>query len=590
MANGALRQRETIELKNNISDVWQNSNAKEKYLEAFIIVLLFGFGVYHAVLFFGHQLVPNSDFPGFIRVGRELLSLHFPSSYKRAPVVGLFQAGLSYLVGGPHPGLTAGWLLNAILHPFTIVLFWLVGKRIIGQSAVWFAIVAAINPMVLYMLTEPIAETTLLFFSLLTFYFIFKRSRWCYLFASITTMVRYEGAALILAALVVDMISCENNRQRVRTLLFAGAATLPLAIWMLATIMNWKSQVSSHYLTHGVGAPGSDKLFRFVQAMLATGAYRLLIPEPLSSIGIAKGLKLLVVGSFSFGVLYGLIKRQWNILTLLLFFGCYTLIHAKYSRVLTRYCMPVHWIVVLICLYGLISGWHLIYREGRVPASIVRVLQGILLMLAASSLIHLVPYLPTIDPVSPRSVSVPYVATAIIGAILVVKLFLYGHRHVWPGLATSSLMCVIVVSNQFVLVQEIGDGQRDIEFKLLADWYLEEADQREKLLTTLPQSVAIFASECKDSFVATQSIKARSPADFVAKCYENNITYVSWDSRVGLRSPDHLYYRSWRMKNIAMLAKPETTGPYEFVTQIRVNERQFINIFRLTRTTSPSLA
>ena len=587
------RSRGKIEVKKNTmktSEVWQNSNAKEKYLEVFIIAVLFCFGIYHAVLYFGHQVVPNPDFPSFVRVGHELLSLQFPSSYKRAPVVGLFQVGLSYLVGGQHPHLTAGWLLNAILHPFTIVLLWLVAKRIIGQAALWFAIIAAINPQLLQLLTEPIAETTLLFFILLTFYFIFRRSPWCYLFASITTMVRYEGAALILAAFVIDMISCENRRQRTRAFLYAGTATLPLAIWMLGTIINWHGQSSSHYLVKGMGAGSAEKIYRYTQVMFGMGFYRLLMPEPMSSEGVVKVLKLLVTVSFSFGVFYGLSKRQWNILTLLVFLSCYVLIHVSYSRALVRYCMPVHWIVLLICLYGLKSGWQLIHKEGRVPESIMRVLQGILLILAAASLIHVVPYLPTIDPISPRSSSVPYVAGAIIGAILVVRLFLYKARYVWPGLAISSLMCMIVVSNQFALAQKMGNGQRDIEFKLLANWYLENADQCEKLLTTLSGTVSIFAPECKGSFIPTGRIRARSPADFVAQCHENNISYVAWDSRVGLRNPNELYYRKWRIKNIAMLAKPETTGPYEFVTQIRANERQFINVFRLIRTTSASLA
>jgi len=571
------------------SEVYQNSNPKEKYLEIFIMTVLFGFGTYHAVLYFGHQLIPNPDFPSFVRQGHELLSLQFPSSYKRAPVVGVLQAGLSYLAGGQHPDLTAGWLLNAILHPFTIVLLWLVGKRIIGQAALWFAIIAAINPWTLQLLTEPIAETTLLFFILLTFYFIFRRSPWCYLFASITSMIRYEGAALILAAFVIDMISCENKRQRARAFLYAGIATLPLAIWMLGTIMNWHSEASHHYLMKGTGAASPSKIHSFMFLMFRMGFRNLLMPKLMAYGTVVKALILLAAVSFSFGVFSGLSKRQWNILALLIFLSSYVFVHVSYSRMLPRHCVAVHWIVLLICLYGLKNGWQLINKEGRVPESIIRVFQGILFILVVASLIHALPYLPTIDPISPKSRSVPYVASAIIGAILVVRLFFYGDRYVWPGLAISSLMCMIVVSNQFTLVRAVGNGQRDIEFKLLADWYLENADPGEKLLTTLAGTVAILAPGCKDSFIATEKFTARSPADFVAQCHENNITYVAWDSRVGLRNTG-LYYRLWGIKNIAMLAKPETTGPYEFVTQIRANERQFINVFRLIRTTSGSLA
>jgi hypothetical protein len=221
---------------------------RERYFEIFMVVGLLAFGVYHSILYFGHTIVPNSDFPSFFRTGQEILSLNIPSSFKRGPVLGILQVFLSKFMGGPHPGLTAGWLINAILHPFSIVLLWLVGKRIVGRSALWVAVIAMINPWVISMLTHPIAETTLLFFVLLTTYLIFKRSNWCYLFASITTMVRYEGAALILAAFVMDMISSKDRKQRIQAFIYAVAATMPLAIWMFGTMVNWQSAGPTHYL------------------------------------------------------------------------------------------------------------------------------------------------------------------------------------------------------------------------------------------------------------------------------------------------------------------------------------------------------
>ncbi len=169
---------------------------RQSYLDIFAGAALFAFGAFQSILYFGHKVVPIGDFPDIVRVGHELLSFKMPSAFKIAPVVGLLQAGLSYLVGGQTPDLTAGWLLNAILHPFTVLLLWLIGKKVLGRSAVWFAIVAAINPWLIYMLREPLIETPLLFFVLLTTYLILMRSKWCYLTASITAMVRYEGAAL----------------------------------------------------------------------------------------------------------------------------------------------------------------------------------------------------------------------------------------------------------------------------------------------------------------------------------------------------------------------------------------------------------
>jgi hypothetical protein len=129
---------------------------RERYFEIIVITALFAFGVYQSVLYFGHTIVPNSDFPAFFKTGQELLSFQTPSSFKRVPVLGVLQVLLSYLVGSQYPGLTAGWLLNAILHPFNLVLLWLIGREIVGKSALWLAIIAILNPWVIYLLTEPI--------------------------------------------------------------------------------------------------------------------------------------------------------------------------------------------------------------------------------------------------------------------------------------------------------------------------------------------------------------------------------------------------------------------------------------------------
>ena len=81
---------------------------KEKYFEIFTFFLLLLFGIYHGILYYGHQIVPNPDFICFIESGRSLLSFQLPETLKRAPLFGISQVALSRIVGGPHPELTAG--------------------------------------------------------------------------------------------------------------------------------------------------------------------------------------------------------------------------------------------------------------------------------------------------------------------------------------------------------------------------------------------------------------------------------------------------------------------------------------------------
>jgi len=574
-----------------ISGLCSDSTVREKYFELFVIAVLFAFAIYHSVLYFGHQVVPNPDFTGFVRVGHQFLSFQLPSSYKRAPVLGLLQACLSYLVGGRHPDLTAGRLLNAILHPFNIVLLWLVGKRIVGRAALWVAIIAIINPWTIQLLTEPIAETTLLFFVLLTFYFIFKRSKWAYLLASITTMVRYEGAVLILAAFVMDMISCETKKEKVRAFIYSALASVPLMLWMLGTVMSWRTQGTTHYLKElGVAGGLKDSLIKYIRLIWQMGFYQLFLPVPKTSEEAVRVLlklsKILVALSFVGGTVYGLCKRRWKILALLIFLLPYIFVHAAHSVVLSRYCMPIHWIVLLICLFALQNGWKLINKNDRVPKPIVIALQTALLISAFVWLILLVPYLPKIAPMSRRSASMPYVAMGLVAVVFAARRFIYRARYSWRDLTVSVLVCLMIVSNHFSLVRVVGNGQRDIEFKLLADWYLDNAKPGEKMLSTMANIVGIFAPDHQGSLLNTGTINAENPSDFARKCLDENITYVAWDSRVGLNFRGR-YYKLWGIRNIAMLAEPRSIGPYEFVTQIRVSKNRFINIFRLRKTPPP---
>ena len=177
-----------------------------------------------------------------------MLSLHLPHSFKHTPVLGLLQNFLYPFAWGPSRELTAGCLLNAILQPFTVVLFWLVGRKIIGRAAVWFAIIASINPWTIYSLVDPVVETPFLFFILLSLYLIFRRSRWAYLAASITSMIRYEGAALIAAAFVADIINRKEKRDVIKAFIFSAIAAVPLMFWLTLTVLNWRAESGgTHY-------------------------------------------------------------------------------------------------------------------------------------------------------------------------------------------------------------------------------------------------------------------------------------------------------------------------------------------------------
>jgi hypothetical protein len=293
--------------------------------------------------------------------------------------------------------------------------------------------------------------------------------------------------------------------------------------------------------------------------------------------------------SFAFGSVYGLSKRQWNVLALLIFLLPYIFVHSVHAWIIGRHGTAIHWIVLIICVYGLQNAWHLIVEGNRVPKTMIIIMQALLLILAFAWLISVAPSLQKLAQISTRSVSVPYATAVIIAVVFLVWLFLYKGKYLWSDFIVSMLICCMVVSNQFVLVKTIRNGQEDIEFKLLGEWYIENAEPGEKMLVSLPSLVRIFALQYGEFLIPTRAIKAQNRADLIKQCYDRNITYVIWDSRVGLRVGSR-YYNLWGIENIDMLSRPQTVDPYEFIEQIWVNEKQFINIFRLIRPASVPVA
>ena len=566
------------------------AQTREKRVNIFLFCLLLAFGIYQAVIYWAHQPVPHFDFECFAQTGREILNFQSPTSYKRVPLTGMFQVLLGRIIGGTHPDLTGGWLLNSIVHPLTIVMFWLAGRKLIGRGAVWFAVIAIINPFGLQLLTEAIAETPMLFFIWVTFYLIFIRSKWAYLVASLATMVRYECAALIAGAFVLDMIGAKNKKDRWLAFGYSALASVPLAIWMLGTLLNSQNLGATHYLNifkkdytsqFAEGVQNRTGIMKHLNILWQVGFYPLFTPSPQAGKFFVETIytvnKIAVAATFLFGSIYGLCKRQWKILILLIFLLPYFWVHSKYPYPIHRYHATIFAIVMLICIYGLYSFWNLI--KDRLPAPVVIPAQIAAIMTAVIWILILAGFLPKLTPMSRASVSLPYVAILVIFAAFIAERFIY--KGVKPkDFVILTLMILMIVSNQFLVAAVVGNGDRDIEFKYLTDWYRQNAKKGEKLVTTVPSILQIMAPEYKGCFIHTNTFDANNPADFAKECYQRNITYVAWDSREGLTPTDH-YYKYWKMSNIAPLAAGRDIGPYQFITQIRANQRRYINLYRL---------
>jgi len=618
---------------------------RERNCGRVIMLILLLFGVYQGVLYFGHQVFPNSDFPAFSHVGRDILSFQRPYSFKRVPVWGMLHVSLGWLIGGQHPDFTAALILNAVFHAGNAVLLYLIGRRLIPRSAGWFAVIALINPYSMRMLVDPIAETCLLFFTLLTIYLIVRRSGWAYLGAAVTTMVRYEGAGLIVAAFVIDMITARGTRKRLFALLYAALAGVPLAVWMIATKLSWKSGVPTG--THYLRAFGGGRFYLIENLTLfwrasikPLFASRDVVEQTFAGGGMTSVerlsiftlSKIITILACTVGIVYALIKRHWQVLAIVIYLGLYVLVHAlrPHPRYQFRYYVPVAFGLVLWCWFGLQSGRQLLLRAWqlltqKIQPSLQRaqrvarkdhqatrteqqrkwVFITIQTVVLIAGLIWLGSLLSSyqkftlgripagaassvnwfgqcaLSIISKQSTSLPYVAAGVAALLVGVRWAFYKSRFLLADLVIAVVVCVMIFSSQLTLVGQLGNGKRDIEFKRLTDWYCRNAEPGERLITTMGHVMAIYAPQQKEYFRHMGMIKADTTDGFFEECYRKNITYITWASRLGM-VPRSPYYKRYGMGRIAPLARPQDYGPCRFLCQIPGDSRRrYINVFRL---------
>jgi hypothetical protein len=397
------------------------------------------------------------------------------------------------------------------------------------------------------------------------------------------------------------MIYSKNRREKIRALAYSAAAGIPMALWMLGTVLTWKPG-TSHYLqvffskdyARGLTQANKTGLILHMRLLWRVGfqplfasidSIRAMFEAPtqdqVRSIEAFYNVsKIMATAGFGLGAVYGLLRRNWNMLALLIFFVPYFVLHAFYPYPLSRFHTNIFWIALLICWFGFQTGWLLLDKNHRVPRVVTLLLQGLTATVAVIWLFTLVPYLPKITQVSRASFSLPYVAMSLLAVIFAVRVYVYRTRHLLREFAILAVTSLVIASNQFALVGLVGNGQREVEFKQLARWYVDHTRPGEKLGIYMAGVVRMFAPDRAESIVHLPA--ADNPQDFIKACYENDITYVAWATREGLRGGHTGYIQAGLDKNIAALARPEDFWPYEFVTQVG-SRNAYINLFRLRR-------
>ncbi|MCK5564045.1 MAG: hypothetical protein KAJ07_02270 [Planctomycetes bacterium] len=598
MARRGRKRKKTTLLQKPVEIDVDYQKAQHRF-EIIVLVILLAFGVYKSIRLFGALPVPNPDYSGFVRTGQELLAFNIPSTFKRAPVLGILIVTLSNFVGGAHPMLTAGWLLNAIMGVLNTVLLWQIAKKLLGNAGIWFAVVAVLNPWVMRYQTSPIAETSMIFFTLATFYFIFRHSKWAYLFASIASMVRYECTVLIFIAFLMDMVTGKTKKQRCKAFLYAALASLPFLLWMFGTYY-YKDTKTVHYIGHyKVNASGTRTrtgfpkyflllwntiyapLFQLPAAIKAT-----FTPPATQQQAVAIGTaitslhlysKIIAGASAALAIIYSIIKRNWYLLSLAVFMFFYIMAHSMRISSHTRYCVPAVWLALLISWYGFYVLWKLFDKDSGKLRIITLISLTTIMIPGLIYFFKIAPSIPKTARAGIAAYPVVYAAMITIGLILLAGCWLFKFKFFARYFVLSILTCAMIGSQHFMVAKAIGRGSYNYEFKMLADWYAENAKPGEKMGCTWSPLLKILLDGHADNIIELKTMASPTFEGFVENCYENNLTYVACTARGSAKVKKGL------LPALRRLSAEKDYPPFRFIERFRVGtgRSRWVSVFEL---------
>jgi hypothetical protein len=293
---------------------------------------------------------------------------------------------------------------------------------------------------------------------------------------------------------------------------------------------------------------------------------------------LSKLCKLACIVGLILGCIFSIIRRHWEILMLLIFFVPYFVLHAYYPYPLTRFHTTIFWIAILISWYGLQSIGGFLASKARFPWQATLALKIGVTIAAGLWFVNLAREFGGAATLSPDSASMPYVSMLVVGIIIASRALVEHPIQISRHLCAASMLCLVIASNQFVLVRFVGDGKREIEFKMLGEWFAANGKPDEKL-AVYQNDTQLFAGKNAPNVVGFP--KADSPEELMEKLRQQRITYVVWATREGYSHGEHTGYQQLGLnKTIAFLSKPQSVGPYKFITQIG-SQRGYVNVFHL---------
>ncbi len=510
--------------------------------------------------------VPASDFFSFRNHAIWFEHWEIRWGDKRLPLFPLLMAILAQpfkLFGIDHPYLISAYLINLISLSLSIPLLYSVNKKILKSTVLSLlsTFLFVINAEYLVWNIQPILDTFLVFSILLTFYlYFFKRMELKYFGVCFASLIRYEAILLAPIFLFDDIFF--KKRERKKLILLGPMAIAPLTFWVI-----------SAYLVYGLPA-----YLRQVQVIGShAGLSFLLSINWVITIGIYfgfNGLRFLITRLIvSIILIIGLISFHKNrfFLPLFLWLGSYTALHMYFSFNYSRFVIPILWLIITFCVYGLNSSYNTIRKQMHHNFSKFHKISLMILVITTFSFYQFY--------------DKSYILNAFFVDILVASLLLSTFSLIII-LETAdqkrnnykiSLILIILFLSTFASTFN-GDirtndiAYQKIQFRKVGEWYKDVALKNDILVATSIGIVQHYSGLPNEFFLGTASFRANTTTEFIEELKNRGVTYVVWDSYQGNRAKDY-YYNVYRVWLISFLSDGENKPHFELVYEVDIHSQ-----------------
>lgn len=543
---------------------------KKLTLHKLLLFFLF-FVLLHRLYYFNYFYVPNSDFFAFKILAQGWLSFSLPDNYARLPlypwVIGI---GSLIVQNNQYAVLYFTEIFNLLLSIVSLYLIYLISTRLLKNFAFLVVFLVALNPLSVYLTSQPFLETLLLTTILASIYLDLREDNKRYFFTFLASMTRYEGFLLIPILVLKDLI---YSKRKLLSVFLGFLSSIGMIIWMILSYLNSPGPNPYIQATMTMKPVGPEFIITIANELInfINPNYQS-IKGVIVLVSLAVLLILMIIGLFWF-----LKKSTLEIFTILLFLISYIAMHMIFSYNLTRFVYPVLWILILLTMGGLEyvsnfvnkQNWiyninkkadlDLFFRSGYIIFSILTLLSVIYFFTMLNGYFIFVLYIIFVMSI------ISFISSIFEG------------RNFKSLFFISSCVLVFCVFAGFSIygTQQLMDSGKytKAEFRFIGEWYSQNAKSNDKIVMTEPWIASYYSDlSYEKHFLASYDLKCNSPETgcFISELRERNITYVVWDSYFDRIPKSSLYYNYYKIYLFSGLKEGKNTENFELVKNIEI--------------------